>query len=54
MGVGQRDGGSSSYHMPVHQRAADCRTVSVKASLTLDLYSAALFVTDTITEAYTD
>lgn len=34
VGVGQRDGTSSSYHMPVHRRAADCRTVSAKASLT--------------------
>lgn len=54
MGVGQRDGGSSSYHMPVHRRAADCKIVSAKASLTLDLYSAALFIMDTIREACTD
>lgn len=44
VGVGQRNGGSSSYHMPVHRRVADCRAVSAKASLTVDLYSAALFV----------
>lgn len=28
VGVGQQNGGSSSYHMPVHWRAADCKAVA--------------------------
>lgn len=64
VGVGRQNGGSSSYHMPVHQRAADCKAVAAKSPRQRDpkrptrfifiFYGAALFVMDTITEEYTE
>lgn len=54
VGVGQHNGGSSSYHMPVHRRAADCKAVAAKSQTQRDtkrathfvfiLYDAALFL----------
>lgn len=53
VGVGQQNGGSSSYHMPVHRRAADCKAFAAKRQRQRDpkrpprfifiLYDAALF-----------